>query len=207
MNLESYLRASSGWLVDATTTFDLALAGEIACQHSWRPPDNSKLSEGPHFVSMSDASAFDRALPLAIRSSRVAMMAAWVACGDAPERASNGGVKVPFTDDRSPRVEAVLARAGIIAQFELWKAYVSQFPDYPTNLKAARIYRFSNEQEEKLVNGLIDLRNRMTHEVDIKNDPSARRLVDYTWECQHMAEWVTRLYHHKAKGLPATFAD
>lgn len=133
------------------------------------------------------------------------MMAAWVACGDTPEGASGGRVRVPFANSRGPRIEAVLARAGIIAQFELWKAYVSQFPDYPTNLVASRKHCFSAVEEEQLVEGLIDLRNRMTHEVDINNDPTARRLVDYTWECQHIAKWVTRRAQRSAQGPPPNF--
>lgn len=204
MNLDSYIRTSSGWLVDATTTLDLALSGEMACRHSWRPP-NSDNTEGPYFFSKRDASAFNHALPLAIRSSRASMMAARVVYGDKPQSAGGGKLLIPFADSRGPRIEAVLARAGIIAQFELWKAYVIQFPGYPTNLKAARRYDFSTTEEEKFVSHLIELRNLMTHDVDIHNDPTARRFVEYTWECQYAARWVTRLYDSSSRGEKPCF--
>ncbi|KRG63377.1 hypothetical protein ABB26_12525 [Stenotrophomonas humi] len=103
-------------------------------------------------------------------------------------------MKVPFSNGNSPRIEGVLARAGIIAQFELWKSYATQFPGYPTNLKAAKKHSFVHPEEERLVTNLISIRNRMTHEIDVTNDPTTRMLVNYTWECQHIAKWLTQLY-------------
>ncbi|WP_152982667.1 hypothetical protein [Stenotrophomonas humi] len=194
MDLESYIRASSGWLIDITTTFDLASAAELAIRPNWSPPANGSDVEGPYLISMRHPLPFAAALPFGVRSSREAMRAAWVACGHTPETANTDGVKVPFSNGNSPRIEGVLARAGIIAQFELWKSYATQFPGYPTNLKAAKKHSFVHPEEERLVTNLISIRNRMTHEIDVTNDPTTRMLVNYTWECQHIAKWLTQLY-------------
>lgn len=87
----------------------------------------------------------------------------------------------------------------MIAQPEFWKAYVIQFPGYPTNLKAAQRYDFSSTEEEEFASELIELRDLTTHDVDIQNDPTAGRLVEYTWECQYAARWVTRLYDSSSR--------
>lgn len=193
MDLESYVRASTGWLVDITTTFDLAVSAELAIRPKWTPPPDAN-SEGPYLLSTSHPEAFSAALPFVVRSSKEAMRAAWVACGRPPQAIDQKGVKVPFTNGNNPRIEGVLVRAGIIAQFELWKQYALQFPGYPTNLKAASRHSFGHLDEERLVKHLIGVRNRMTHEIETSNDPSMRMLVDYAWECQHIAKWLTRLY-------------
>lgn len=194
MDLQTYIRASAGWLVDITTTHDLAASAELAIRPKWMPPDVSNNIDGPYLISRSNPTAFSTALPFVVRSSKEAMRAAWVACGQPPHPMDPKGVKVPFANGNNPRVEGVLARAGIIAQFELWKSYALQFSGYPTNLKAANKHNFMHPEEALHVKHLIEVRNLMTHEIETSNDPTMRMLVDYTWECQHMAKWLTRMY-------------
>lgn len=65
---------------------------------------------------------------------------------------------------------------------------------------------FATKSEANMVTGMIDLRNKLTHEVEVQTDPSVRRLVDYAWECQHTVRWITALYAAKAAGIaPAPF--
>lgn len=186
MNLEAYLQASSGWLVDAVITYDMAAAAALASNPNWTVPDTGLY--GPYFVSRRSAEAFGNALPLAIRSSKEAMQAAWVALGDSPAEQEPGKIRVPHANRSDPRTGGILARAGVIAQFELWKSYVRQLPDYPFSKKAADRYTFGDIDEERTVRGLIDLRNCLTHEIDPNSDPSMERLVSYAWECQLMAK-------------------
>lgn len=206
MELDEYIKASSGWLVDVTIAFDLAAAAALASDPKWTPPPHSMAADGPYLISRTSSLFFQRALPLVIKTSKESAMAAWVALGDAPEKSECGSVRVPHADGRGPRIEGVLARAGIIAQFELWKSYALQFPGYPTHLKAARVHHFATKSEADMVTGMIDLRNTLTHEVEVQTDPTVRRLVDYAWECQHIARWITALYAAKAAGIaPAPF--
>jgi hypothetical protein len=197
MELDAYIKASSGWLVDVTICFDMASAAALASDPKWTPPPHSTAADGPYLVSGTSSLFLAKALPLVIKTSKEAMRAAWVAVGDMPQGSNADSVRVPHADGRGPRIEGVLARTGIITQFELWKSYASQFPGYPTNLKAARNYQFSTTAEADIVTGMIELRNTLTHEVDVRTDPTLRRLVDYAWECQHIAKWMTALYASK----------
>lgn len=167
-------------------------------------PAHSTAADGPYLVSRTSSLFFARALPLVIKTSKEAMRAAWVAVGDMPEGLDAESVRLPLANGRGPRIEGVLARTGIITQFELWKSYASQFPGYPTNLKAARNYQFSAPAEADMVTGMIDMRNKLTHEVDVQTDPTLRRLVDYAWECQHIAKWMTALYAARDAGKTPT---
>ena len=192
MNLQEYLTQSSGWLVDTSVVFDLAEAAQRACTQTWTPPTTPE--EGPYFTSMRSQAHFKAALPLGIKTSKESQQAAYVAMGDLPKLHTAAGVKVPLLNGNHPRVEGILARAGIIAQFELWKTFVKQFPGYPFNRKQADKYVFAHDQEKSLLLALIDDRNALTHEIESENDPSMRRLVNYAWECQHVARWVTQIY-------------
>lgn len=193
MDLQTYIQQSSGWLVDTTIIYDLAEAAQKACNVDWKP-SAADDADGPHLISRTSRAHFAAALPLGTKTSKEAQRAAFVAMGEFPPSSSDVGVKVPVLNGKDPRIGAILARAGIIAQFELWKAFVRQYPDYPFNLKDARKYTFAHAQEREIVFGLIEDRNALTHEIRTSIDPTMRRLVDYTWESQHVAQWVAKLY-------------
>lgn len=103
------------------------------------------------------------------------------------------------------RTEGIISRSGIISQFELWKKYARE-RRYPTDGKSAKTHselgRFIHVDERTMLEDVIQLRNRMTHEPDHEDDPSIRDLVDFCNKLHHLAGFIDRL--HKS-GLTATW--
>lgn len=114
---------------------------------------------------------------------------------------ASGRTLVPFVTDKGPRVGAILARAGIIAQFELWKSFAASV-SYPFNKKQADRYSFPSEKEKSTLLEIVDMRNSLTHEITIANDPTMRQLVEYAYKCQYLAKQAALAANKSSKRVP-----
>ncbi len=190
MDLETYIKTSSSWLIDCMMSHDLAEAALKTIDPDFQPPERPLTWEqGPVLVPKVTTPISRTAFPLVLYHSKQMGRAEHLIHGQ-PVRLSPGEtMKVPLTDPTTPRAGGIIARAGIITQFELWRDFVAPL-GYPFNRKRAKSHEFADPDEQRLLLSLIDTRNEMTHEPALHNDPDARRLVDYTNECHHMARWA-----------------
>jgi succinate dehydrogenase flavin-adding protein (antitoxin of CptAB toxin-antitoxin module) len=165
------------------------MAAECALNPSYRVPALTPSADGPYLTSGHGADRLNAAIPLLVKTSLAAAKAAEVALGMDPPRDERGGVRVPMVTGKSFRIGAVIARGGIIGQYELLKAFLKP-RGYPLSRKDRENYtQFLQEEEGRLV-ALVNRRNDMTHEPDPSNDPDLRELVDYVWECHDLAQLV-----------------
>lgn len=186
MELDHYLTVSGRWLVEATSIADLAMAAERVLNPNYRVPALTTLADGPYFTSQHGGDRLNMAVPLLVKTSIEAAKAAEVALGRDPPRDERGAVRVPMVSGTSFRSGAVIARGGIIGQYELLKAFLRP-RGYPLSKREREGYtEFVCGEEDRLI-ALADRRNDMTHEPDPNNDPSLRELVEYVWECHELA--------------------
>lgn len=192
--LKEYLRVSKAWLMDTVRAHDLAVAGaRILAEAKVRSRETlPDIEEGPIFSQIQEGLSYS--VPVTLFPSKQFMRAMWlVNGGDLVEEC----IPIPNLSTAPERSGAIVCRAGIVAQFELWKQFALARA-YPSNLKDARRHgekgRFSCSNEQSMLNEVIDLRNALTHEPDLATDPDAKALVEYTNKLHHLADWVHRIH-------------
>ncbi len=185
MNLSSYIDTSGRWLVEVCSVYDLAEATRRAMNPNYSIPVNSTWADGPHLSSGRGQATIQNAIPLVIRSSLEAGKAAELAMGKDHRPNDDGSTRIPLVS-RGIRTGQIIARLGIISQFELWKEFARPL-GYPINEKQAKSYSFSDSTERDTQSGLVRRRNQLTHEISANNDPTMRELVDFAYSCHYLA--------------------
>lgn len=186
MDLMSYIDVSGRWLVEVCTVYDLAEATSRAMNPKYSIPASSNWADGPHLSSGRDRTAIQNAIPLIIRSSIEAGKAAELVMGQDHHPSKDGRTRVPLIS-HGIRTGQIVARIGIISQFELWKDFVRPL-GYPINEKQAKSFKFSHPQECETQRDLVRRRNELTHEISAHNDPTMRELVDFAYSCHYLAQ-------------------
>jgi len=171
--------------------YDFARSIERAMQHDYVVPPEPKWGDGPCLGSWNGSEVMQAAVPLTIKTSLEAGKAAELFMGPDYEGRSLGKTPVPFVTEDAPRVGAIIARAGIVTQFELWKEYASK-SRYPYNRKQMEAWTFSDPKEQEILENVVNRRNELTHEISTHNDPTVRELVEYGYKLQWLAKVVAR---------------
>lgn len=188
MDLVDYLDVSGRWLIDTTSIYDLAEALSRAMNHSYViPTDSSNWASGPFLNSWHGIDKIQAAIPLLIRTSIESAKAAELVMGKNHLPDKDGKTIIPFVNKTNPRPGAILARAGIISQFELWKEFAKPL-GYPTNEHKAEKYVFNSLDEKDLLLSIVSRRNSLTHEIKTQNDSNMRELVEYAYSCHFLAK-------------------
>ena len=94
-------------------------------QHSYKIPSDSNWESGPYVSSWKGRQTLQKAIPLFIKISIEAAKAAELVMGQHFKPNSSGKTKIPTVNDKDHRIGCIIARAGIISQFELWKSYAA----------------------------------------------------------------------------------
>lgn len=201
--LDRYLEMSSAWLVDTMRAHDMAIA-------------TAKIVDSQRFTSISHHPKVEDGplLTTPVMGAEVSIQAC-LFTGNEFARAlhlvtgrpisENEGLRLPGVGVGIQRIEAIIARSGIISQFELWKKFAKprRYPADGAAAKAhAKLGRFHCDDERKMLEEVMKIRNRMTHEPNHLDDPTARNLVDYTNKLHHLAKFVDRLH---GAGVTATW--
>ncbi len=195
--LDSYLATSSAWLMDCMRAHDLASAGaglvDAGCVAS--SATMPRVEDGPFFSHHDTTGLLSYNVPVHLFTGTEFIRAMYLIRDG--ELSSTEKMHVPGLGNARRRVEAIICRSGMIAQFELWKKFAKE-RNYPTDWPAAERHRdkgrMSAQEEIDMLEEVIKRRNVMTHEPDPDNDPDARELVDYTNKIQHVAKWVNTLH-------------
>ncbi|MDX5935883.1 hypothetical protein [Acidithiobacillus thiooxidans] len=197
MKLDAYLELSKGWLIDHTSVYDLARSTERAMQHDYVVPKNPTWDDGPCLGSWNGTERIQAAVPLSIKTSLEAGKAAELAMGSNYAGHPTGKIPISFLDGSSPRVGAVIARAGIVVQFELWKDY-ARLVSYPFNKKQMKGWTFLDKREEPNLEYAINRRNELTHEPMPANDPNMRELVEFCSKLHWLAKMAASYMANKS---------
>jgi hypothetical protein len=190
MNLSSYLDISGRWLVEVATIYDLAEATSRAMNPSYTFPVNSTWADGPHLSSGRDNSELQKSIPLVIRSSLEAAKAAELIMGRDYRPNESGKTRIPMVSNEI-RTGQIIARMGIVSQFELWKNFVARL-SYPINAKQAESYTFRDLEESAAQRQIVRRRNELTHEIKASNDPTMRELIEFAYLCHFLARRAAR---------------
>lgn len=197
--LDSYLTTSRAWLMDCMRALDLASAGGalVAEESIKSSPVMPKVEDGPLFTHYDPAGIISYNVPVQLYTSTQFIRAMYLINeGDLTDSLP---MPIPGLGDAKLRVESIICRSGIIAQFELWKKFAIE-RHYPVNKddagKHLKLGRMSCQDEYDTLVEVILRRNEMTHEPDYLNDPNAAELVDYTNKIHHVAKWVDGLHRN-----------
>lgn len=194
----------------STCVYELAEGAFRAMHHDYVIPKNGTWDDAPFLSSWRGVDALQAAIPLSIRTSIEGGKAAELVLGKGHKPDEGGRTRIPFADGKGPRPGAIIARAGIIAQFELWKAFVKPL-GYPTNEHKAAKHTFSDAEEAELMFKLVDDRNRLTHEIATRTDPTMRGLVEFAYACIFLLfarpETGLRQEHRRASAWTRACAD
>ena len=186
MTRDEYLFTSGQWLVETCLVRDLAKATLKCFSRDYQIPEGTKWEDGPFLSSQRGRDHLRAALPLSLKTSIELAKAAEMALGKTPEGHDQGKVTSRFLGKTGPRVDEIIARNGIIVQFELWKSFVGPL-GYPINEKQAAKYTFKEAYERALLAKLVRRRNELTHEPKLANDPTCREYVEFAHSCRCLA--------------------
>ncbi len=189
--LDDYLEISSRWLVETTSIYDLAESAARAAHPGYAIPLEFTWQDGPFMVSKNGPADMQAAMPIIIKTSLEHAKAAEIAMDSCEkfriQRDKRGPqLKVPLVVDQQMRTGPIVARSGIIAQFELWKSFVQPL-NYPFNKRRAEGHKFKSTDEQDALMHIIDRRNELTHEITVLNDPNMREYVEYVCHCHFLA--------------------
>ena len=154
--------------------------------HTYVLPDGASWDDAPYLGSWKGRDVLQDAMPLLLKTSLESGKAAELVMGNYYKGNDSGKTPIEFANGVSPRVEATVARSGIISQFELWKEFAS-LVGFPISRKQAKRFTFNSELERETLFELVDLRNELTHEVTIDNDPTMKRFVEFSYSCRWLA--------------------
>lgn len=185
MTIDEYLDVSGKWLVETTYVYDVAVAAEKCFHHDYEPPLKPTEENTPYLSSYSGAPPLKMVIPFCIATSIEQRAAAGIVKGPNPPKNEKGGVRIEFVTE-SVRINSIMARFGIISQFELWKSFAAEHK-WPINKKQCESYAFANQEVKTRLLSLIERRNSLTHEVKAENDPTMRELIEFYWSCK----WVS----------------
>jgi hypothetical protein len=186
MELEDYLARSNGWLMDTITVYELAESTRKAMSHDYELPKEESWDEAPYLGSWNGRELLQKAFPLMLKTSKAGGKAARIVMGNDFQGGEGGKTPIHFANNSYPRVEATVARSGIVTQFELWKKF-AQEKKYPFNIKQLKKYSFKTVFESSILNEVVIERNRMTHEIEVENDPSIGDFITFTCKCRWLA--------------------
>lgn len=187
MILKDYLAHSDGWLMDTITVYELAESTRKAMSHSYELPETISWDEAPYLGSWNGRDLLQEALPLTLKTSIAGGKAAKIVMGNEFQGGSDGKTHIRFANNSYPRVEATVARSGIVTQFELWKKFAEE-KNYPFNQKRLKKFSFQSVFERSILNEVITERNLMTHEIEVENDPSIDDFITFTCKCRWLAK-------------------
>ncbi|MCF3525777.1 hypothetical protein [Stenotrophomonas maltophilia] len=202
-NLVSYLELSSAWLIDTMRAHDMAVATEkiVESQRFTSLSHPVKVEDGPILTTAVEEG--ELSIPAYLYTGNEFARAIELVTGQ--PISENEGLRLPGVGTGPRRIEAIIARSGIISQFELWKKFAKP-RRYPTDGAAAKSHeklgRFYSNDEREMLEGVVKDRNRMTHEPNHLDDPTVRDLVDYTNKLHHLAKYVDKLH---SSGVTATW--
>ncbi|WP_329754412.1 hypothetical protein [Stenotrophomonas maltophilia] len=202
-SLTSYLELSSAWLIDTMRAHDMAIATSkiVDSQRFTSVASSPKVEDGPLLTVVVEGAGLS--IPAHLCTGNEFARAIHLVTGKPISEHEN--LRLPGVGNGSQRVEAIIARSGIISQFELWKKFAKP-RRYPTDGAAAKAHakhgRFHSDGERGMLEEVVKDRNRMTHEPNYLDDPTARSLVDYTNKLHHLARYVDRLH---CAGVTATW--
>lgn len=189
MDFATYLEKSSGWLTDLCCLYDLAESTRKAMNHDYCLPKEDGWDSAPYLASWKGRDALQDALPIFLKTSLEAAKAAELVMGQGYKPNPLRKTPIQFSSTSGPRVEETVARLGIITQFEVWKEF-AQCHGYPINIKRAKNFEFSSEAESEILIGLINVRNSMTHDIEIETDPTMKQFVEFSYDCRWLASKI-----------------
>lgn len=184
-----YVEAAGKALLAAMSVYDLATASNKMISFDCVGIENDAWKEGPFISAGKGEEQIDRSRAYCLKISKEFSVSATLVLGPNPKVSSNGGVKIPISEDPKEfgNAEKTISKLIIIEQFEIFKDFWAKH-DGPYNAKQAKEWR-GKDFDEVLdrLETLTKRRNELVHN-DPCEPPKIREAVEFYYGLRTASE-------------------